>query len=599
MKCFLLILLVSPAFSKTFHQVHFKGTESELDVYTIKGRLPGPTVLIVGGIQGNEPGGYLAADLYADLSLRKGTIIVVPRANFVSIVRNKRGIRGDMNRKFAEGTGQPDQDVRVVEVIKELMKKSDFFLNLHDGSGFYAPTWQSPARNPMKYGQSVIADGEFLERPGHRPLSLDGMAGRVIERVNSQIADPKHLFHFNNHKTRAKNTRHKEQRRSATFYAMTKVGIPAFGIETSKSIPDYRLRVRYQTMVINSFLEEFGIVPEHPNPWLQTPVLKYLIVSVNGRTPIVVTARDVVKAFKGDRIRIVHIESNYSRGLTVQFKDAGRSFNDLDREVGVTSETAILVRKDRFIIAEIPVQIIMNRSAREDPGIHLEPRVKFFCIRVNDKSFALEPGEELAVMGGDKLVILDPQTNLRASGQTALRIDLRGFQASDTPYPTEDRGHIIDTDRDLQRKYAHKRGLDLVFPLQAKLSKKVIDQCYIAVKEPKLEYVVLRGSGGESLVLYPGDELQVPADEVVRIIDMRTNMPWSTPLFLTMAGRTIRWEPKGAAGIDAARLTLTKLPLDVTRRGRSLGRIWVKKGKEFRVSSKGRLKSRPLVPVRY
>ena len=42
--------------------------------------------MLIGGIQGNEPGGFLSADLYADMSLEKGNLIVVPRANFNSII---------------------------------------------------------------------------------------------------------------------------------------------------------------------------------------------------------------------------------------------------------------------------------------------------------------------------------------------------------------------------------------------------------------------------------------------------------------------------------------------------------------------------------
>jgi predicted deacylase len=99
------------------HKVYFEGTDHELDVYTIRGRIQGPTLFLLGGIQGDEPGGYLAADLYADISLKKGVLIVVPRANFLSIVKNSRGVRGDMNRKFAKSAKSSDRDLRLVEVI--------------------------------------------------------------------------------------------------------------------------------------------------------------------------------------------------------------------------------------------------------------------------------------------------------------------------------------------------------------------------------------------------------------------------------------------------------------------------------------------------
>ena len=73
--------------SQYTHTVFFEGEENELHVYRIKGTQPGKTLLIIGGIQGDEPGGYLAADFYADFLLEKGNLIVVPRANFPSILK--------------------------------------------------------------------------------------------------------------------------------------------------------------------------------------------------------------------------------------------------------------------------------------------------------------------------------------------------------------------------------------------------------------------------------------------------------------------------------------------------------------------------------
>ena len=89
--------------------------------------------MIMGGVQGDEPGGYLAADLYADLALKKGTLIVVPRANFLSIMKNKRAINRDMNRRFANKNNSKYYEDKVVEILQSLMSESDFFLNLHEG----------------------------------------------------------------------------------------------------------------------------------------------------------------------------------------------------------------------------------------------------------------------------------------------------------------------------------------------------------------------------------------------------------------------------------------------------------------------------------
>ena len=162
------------------HQVFFQNTEYELNVYRIHGEQPGKTMLIIGGIQGDEPGGYLAADLYVEMSLRKGNLIVVPRANFCSILLNVRGVNGDMNRKFAQ-VSPDDRDRLIIQKLKELIAESDVLLNLHDGSGFYHPEWKSEKRNPQRYGQSIIADCDrFESQKYHTAINVEEIARRVI-----------------------------------------------------------------------------------------------------------------------------------------------------------------------------------------------------------------------------------------------------------------------------------------------------------------------------------------------------------------------------------------------------------------------------------
>ncbi|MDQ7783883.1 MAG: M14/M99 family metallopeptidase [Desulfomonilaceae bacterium] len=597
---FLVVLLALPfsAWAETHRTVHFRGTDAELDVITIKGLHSGPTLLILGGIQGDEPGGYLAADLYADLTLKKGNLIVVPRANFLSIVENSRGVEGDMNRKFAGRTKPSDRDAAIVSILKSLMKQSDFFLNLHDGSGFYASRWESPDRNPMRYGQSIIIDADRFIGPDGKVIEMGNMVRRVLETVNPQIPDPDHHFHLNNHRTLQEDTKHREQRLSATFHAVTRVGIPAFGIETSKNLSDYRLRVRYQTMVVNAFLEEVGIVPDNPRMYLENPQLKYVILSVNGNTPIVVTGRDRVEVQKGDTIKIVHIESNYSRGLTARLRRVPRRLNDMGKEIIVRANSIIEVRKDRFLMAEIPVDVIEGRSQART-GLHFEPRVRFFSIRVNDRTMLIEPGEELRVMRGDTLTILDPLTNMAEEDEKSVRVDLRGFQASSSPYPVEDRGHHINTAGDLQEKYAAKRGTLSVFSLQAKLGNRAFDECFIAVEEPRMHYVVLSDAQSRSFIVHPDDRVELPAHAVVKIMDIRTNIEMPGALFITMSGKTLRWSEAGSAGIDASKLSPSDTALDITRGGRSLGRIWLKRGKELRLTSDRNRIHAPLLPVGY
>jgi len=593
-----LTLLPCFAEAETSHLVYFEGTEAQLDVYTITGAMPGPTLLLLGGIQGDEPGGYLAADLYADITLCKGNMIVVPRANFFSVVENNRGVEGDMNRKFA-GTGKRhDRDLQIVKIIKDLMRKSDFFLNLHDGSGFFSPNWESPLRNPMRFGQSIIADAEEYTTPQGKVIRLGEMVRRVIERVNPQISIVDHRYKFNNHHTLWKDSLHKEQRLSATFHALTQVGIPAFASETSKTIKDLRLRVGYQSMVIEAFLDEFGIVPENPSLHLDEPLIRYLTVSINELPPIVLGGADTLTVQYGDKIRLVNIESKYTRGLTGRIRGANQEFSDLRKGVLITENTNIDLCKYGFVIGTIPVEIVSNKI-HSDPSINVEPRVLYFCLRVNDRTLMVKPDEELTVLRGDVLIPLDPVTNLPEEDLKNLRIDLRGFVRDASPSPQEVRQERIDTDADLHEQYAQTRGSLPIFPLQAKLNNQVFAECRIAVAEPRLEYLVVSDSRGRNFVTYPGDKLELPENTVLKIMDVKTNLPESAPLFLTMMGKTVRWKQAGSAGIDVSRLSTSEAPLDVTRGGKSFGRIWLKQGKRFQLFSGGhRLDSR-LLPLRY
>ena len=108
---------------QSLHDVYLANTEHELHVYRIFGKEPGKTIMIIGGIQGDEPGGYLTADLYADISLKKGDLIVVPRANFYSILLNQRdGMTGDMNRKFSETSdAAKNMEQEIVTILKKLI----------------------------------------------------------------------------------------------------------------------------------------------------------------------------------------------------------------------------------------------------------------------------------------------------------------------------------------------------------------------------------------------------------------------------------------------------------------------------------------------
>ena len=451
--CVLCLMLVfggwSPAVaSQRTHTVFFEGEENELHVYRITGKEPGKTLLIVGGIQGDEPGGFLAADYFADMSLEKGSLIVVPRANFPSILKKERQINQDMNRKFVDDHIS-NYETRVVSVLKRLICESDCFINLHEGSGFFAPSWVGPERNPQKFGQSIIADDAFLEQVTDgkvRRVNLEQMAGKVIERINAHIKDNSQRFRFNNHQTSHPDTTHKEQRRSATYYAFNVCKIPAFGIESAKSLP-LEQKVRQHVLAVEGFMDLLKIMPLRPGIDLKKPEMQYMIISVNGSIPVVVGKMQHLKIQRGDVVQVYDIVANYERGLSVDVIGVGNEFNDMRKKLKIDASTRIEAKKDFYTCGSVFLDVKPGQGALDLVGLKVSESKKTdrlrYKVSVNGRIQVLENYGRLKLHQGDKLVILDLLSGDVDPSEYV--VNFKGFVGNSSRNDGEDRGYLIDT----------------------------------------------------------------------------------------------------------------------------------------------------------
>ena len=215
------------------------------------------TLLIIGGIHGDEPGGYFApAFLEKYYKIKKGNVWIVPNLNIDSITANTRGIYGDMNRKFSS-IDKNDPDYLVVDKIKEIIlePKVDLILNLHDGYGFYRDKYESAIFNPNAWGQATIIDQEKitgLDKFGN----LDEIASKVNNSLNNdRLFENFHSFGVKNTQTKFKD---EQMQLSLTFFAVTH-NKPAFAIETSKNITDLTHKVIYQLHSIEEFMKIMDI----------------------------------------------------------------------------------------------------------------------------------------------------------------------------------------------------------------------------------------------------------------------------------------------------------------------------------------------------
>ncbi|MDH5465386.1 MAG: succinylglutamate desuccinylase/aspartoacylase family protein [Thiovulaceae bacterium] len=217
----------------------------------------GHTLLIFGGIHGNEPGGYFAPAVLAQFyKIQKGALWVVPDINQEAITRFWRGMHGDMNRKFAI-LERSDRDAPTVKKIKKLIKNKDvdLILNLHDGHGYYRKRYKNGTFNPNAWGQSCVIDQTCLEDSNATFADLNDVAEKVSKKLNNGLLQDHHYFNVKNTKTK----RHdKAMQLSLTYYAINQ-GKPAFAIETSKNLTKTSEKVFYQLRAIEAFMDIMDI----------------------------------------------------------------------------------------------------------------------------------------------------------------------------------------------------------------------------------------------------------------------------------------------------------------------------------------------------
>ena len=105
--------------------------------------LPGPRVLVVGGIHGNEPSGMLAATVLAGgRRPLRGRLTVLPEANPEALQAGERTAHRpgaqDLNRVFPGGADGPD--ARRAAQVFTLALDADLVLDLHEEG----PLWPEP-----------------------------------------------------------------------------------------------------------------------------------------------------------------------------------------------------------------------------------------------------------------------------------------------------------------------------------------------------------------------------------------------------------------------------------------------------------------------
>ena len=236
------LLLVSVVTAQEPAGIVAKGTKWATPYYVIDSDKPGPTVMIIGGVHGNEPAGAYAAEQIRTWRIARGKLVVLPRANAAGLDANTRFMpdepaeRRDLNRNYPnKADQQPRGDL--AQSIWQLVKdtKPHWLIDLHEGYDFHQ-------FNDDSVGSSII----HFNTKQVTPL-VDGM----LDRVNKGIDEPKKKLVA----LRASGPVDGSLARAAT----KQLEIPAMILETTFKEQRLPIRARQHRIMVHHLLSELNM----------------------------------------------------------------------------------------------------------------------------------------------------------------------------------------------------------------------------------------------------------------------------------------------------------------------------------------------------
>lgn len=212
------------------------GTKYATKMYIIDSGKPGPVVMIVGGVHGNETAGYKAAAKFTDCKIKKGKLLVLPQANKLAVEKHVRYLSyyGDLNRDFPySSTDSPNGTI--AKAIYAAVKKYDvdWLMDMHEGYDYYKNS------KTDSVGQSLIY---------YPNSSTRTVAKKIVSSLNSGISGTYYDFSLLRYPVKG------SLARSVGQY----LGVHSFIFETC-SKPSLSLRVSRQVKAANILLSELGM----------------------------------------------------------------------------------------------------------------------------------------------------------------------------------------------------------------------------------------------------------------------------------------------------------------------------------------------------
>ena len=159
--------------------------------HVVDSGVEGPTVVITGGIHGNEPSGARVAEQIRHWPVQRGRLVVVPRVNTPALNLNQRRIPDapaeleDLNRNFpGRDNDQPRGEIASALWQFVVDQKPDWVFDLHEGYQFNISHQPKPGKD-KSVGSSIIFDAKQDVGP---------LVERMLEAANATVTDPDRRF---------------------------------------------------------------------------------------------------------------------------------------------------------------------------------------------------------------------------------------------------------------------------------------------------------------------------------------------------------------------------------------------------------------------
>jgi glutamine amidotransferase-like uncharacterized protein len=267
-----------------------EGTKWATTAHVLESTASGPTVMIVGGMHGNETAGWRAAEEIRHWPIVKGTLVIVPRANRLGVAAFKRHVPDakpyDLNRCFPSA-----KDGKIAgplaSSIWDLARKHepDWLVDLHESVDY---CYKTSAKRKTLGNTLICYPGGDVEA---KATLMAGAASRLTSKAKKWA-----LLSW-------------PIEGSLARAAGARLGARAIIAETTRK--DYlAIRIRGHRLIVHRLLTSLGMLPDGFSSFTMLPEKKQRgvvrVAIYNSVGTGVSSARSVERCLKGDSRFDVH-----------------------------------------------------------------------------------------------------------------------------------------------------------------------------------------------------------------------------------------------------------------------------------------------------